>query len=90
MTDKELIAEYKTLLVTAAHILLSAENSITEAYERAKSANEIAGTIIDVPAQLKQVTTLIDTVLILNQRTAPKLYPVNVNGKRVFVTIPED
>lgn len=91
--DKGIMAEYKTLLVTAAHILLGAENAITEACEDGATPNQIAGTILDVPAQLKQVSTLIDTVLILNQRSQPgnlKLYPAKVNGKRVLVTIPED
>lgn len=67
MTDKALVTQYKSLLVQAANILLSAENSITAAYEQAKTPNEVAGTIIDVPEQLKQVSTLIETVLILNR-----------------------
>ncbi len=69
MTNEELRAEYQTLIVTAAHILLRAENAVTAAHD-GKTPNEIAGTILDVPAQLKQVSTLIETVLILNQRAA--------------------
>jgi hypothetical protein len=89
--ERARIAQYKELLVTAAHILLSAENAIMAAYEQGETPNQIAGTILDVPTQLKQVTTLLDTVLILNRRTAkPKLYPAVVNGKHVMVTIPED
>jgi len=56
--------QMKSTLVTAAHILLSAENAITSAYENAKTENELAGTLIDVPAQLQDVLTLIQSVLI--------------------------
>ena len=62
--------ELRSLLVAAAHILLSAENAITHAYEEGKTANETIGCIIDVPAKLRDAADIVNAALAIHRSRA--------------------
>ena len=59
--------QYKSILFAAAPILLNARNAIAAAYENAHTPHRIADAVFEVPIQLRQAATLIESILILNR-----------------------